>query len=290
MNKLLTMLSFVRVAESGSFTAAAAHLGVSVSAVAKAVTRLEEDLGIQLLVRTTRQLALNDDGREFFVRCQHILKDIEDAESSVKGARDTPRGRLRMVMPTLFGRLTFLPRVAAFNERYPDIILDLSFDDRPVNLIERGVDIAVQVGELTDSNYITRLLNRGPRVTAASPAYLKRYGKPKVPEDLAGHNCIIGNYGPAWPFTNRGRRIQISIRGFLAVKGGEAMREAALLGLGIAQSNWWTFRHDLAVGTLQPLLESYAVEGQPLNILYPPTRYVPSKLRVVIDFLVALSK
>ncbi len=290
MNKLLMMLAFVRVAESGSFTAAAAKLGVSVSAVAKAVTRLEEDLGVQLLVRSTRKLALNDDGREFLVRCQRILDDIEDAEFSVKSARETPRGRLRMVMPAMFGRLTFLPRVAEFNERYPNIILDLSFDDRPVNLIERGVDVAVQVGELHDSNYHTRLLNRGPRITAASPAYLKRYGEPKVPENLTSHNCIISNYGPIWPFRKRGRLIEVSVQGHLVVTGGEAIREAALLGLGIAQSNWWTFRHDVEAGTLRPLLEPYAVEGRSLSIVYPPTRHVPSKLRVMVDFLLMLCK
>ena len=290
MNKLLTMLAFVRVAESGSFTSAAAQLRVSVSAVAKAVTRLEEDLGVQLLVRTTRKLALNDDGREFFARCQRILNDIEDAESAVKGARETPKGRLRMVMPTMFGRLTFLPHAAEFNARYPDVVLDLSFEDRQVNLIERGLDLAVQVGELNDSNYLTRLLHRGPRVTAASPAYLKRHGEPKSPDDLAGHNCIISTFGPVWHFNQRGRVVPVNVHGNLVVTGGEATREAALLGLGIAQSNGWTFRHDIAAGTLRPLLEAYAVEGRPLSIVYPPTRHVPSKLRVMIDFLVAITR
>ena len=290
MNKLLTMMAFVRVAESGSFTAAASQLGVSVSAVAKAVTRLEEDLGVQLLVRTTRKLALNDDGREFFARCQRILNDIDDAESSVKGARQKPQGRLRMVMPTMFGCLTFLPRVAEFNARYPDIVLDIAFEDRLVNLIERGIDLAVQVGELNDSNYLTRTLHRGPRVTAASPAYLKKYGTPKTPEDLAKHNCVISNYGPVWHFNQRGRVMPVTVKGNLVVTGGEAMREAALLGLGIAQSNGWTFRHDLAAGTLRPLLETFAVEGRPLSIVYPPTRHVPSKLRVMIDFLVAITR
>ena len=290
MNKLLTMMAFVRVAESGSFTAAASQLGVSVSAVAKAVTRLEEDLGVQLLVRTTRKLALNDDGREFLARCQRILNDIEDAESSAKGARQTPQGRLRMVMPTMFGRLTFLPRVGEFNTRYPDIVLDIGFEDRLVNLIERGIDLAVQVGELNDSNYLTRTLHRGPRVTAASPAYLKKHGAPKAPEDLAKHNCIISNYGPVWHFNRRGRVVPVTVKGNLVVTGGEAMREAALLGLGIAQSNGWTFRHDLAAGTLRPLLETFAVEGRPLSIVYPPTRHVPSKLRVMIDFLVAITR
>src|SRR5687767_3605033 len=150
MNKLLAMLAFVRVAESGSFTSAAAQLGVSVSAIAKAVARLEEELGSQLLARSTRRLSLNDDGRDFYARCQQILNDIEDAEASVKRAAETPKGRLRMALPVLFGRLTFLPRVAEFHARYPDIVLDLSFDDRPVDLIERGLDIAVQVGNLSD--------------------------------------------------------------------------------------------------------------------------------------------
>jgi LysR family transcriptional regulator for bpeEF and oprC len=290
VNKLLAMLAFVRVAESGSFTSAAAQLGVSVSAVAKAVARLEEDLGTQLLARSTRRLALNDDGRNFYARCQQILNDIEDAEASVKAAGETPKGRLRMALPVLFGRLTFLPRVAEFHGRYPDIVLDLSFDDRPVDLIEQGLDIAVQVGNLNDSRCITRVLNHGPRVTAASPFYLKLHGEPKVPADLAAHNCIISNFGPAWPFNDEGNRIEVLVRGNLVVTGGDALREAVLLGLGIAQSNWWTLRHDLTVGTLKQVLEGYAVEGRPISLIYPPTRHVPRKLRVMIDFLVEITR
>ena len=290
MNKLLSMLAFVRVVESGSFTAAAAQLDVSISAVAKAVARLEEHLGTQLLVRTTRKVTLNDNGRDFLVRCRRILDDIEDAESSIRGARQKPSGRLRMVVPTLFGSLTLLPRIAEFNQRYRDIVLDLSFDDRPVNLIEQGVDIAVQVGPLSDSNYVTHVLNRGPRMTAASPDYLKRHGTPKTPEDLAGHNCIIGNDGPDWPFQNDGQPNPVLVRGCLVVTGGAALREAALLGLGIAQANWWTFRYDLEARTLRPLLQPYAVEGNSLSIVYPPTRHMPSKLRVMIDFLILICK
>jgi DNA-binding transcriptional LysR family regulator len=290
MNKLQAMIAFVRVAESGSFTSAAAQLGVSVSAVAKAVSRLEEELGAQLLARSTRRLALNDDGRNFYARCQQILNDIEDAEASVKSAGETPKGRLRMALPVLFGRLTFLPHVAEFIARYPDIVLDLSFDDRPVDLIERGLDVAVQVGNLSDSRCITRMLNHGPRVTAASPSYLERHGEPKTPGDLAAHNCIVSNYGPVWSFNDRGNRIEVPVRGNLVVTGGDALREVVLLGLGIAQSNWWTLRHDLAVGTLKPLLAEYAVEGRPLSVVYPPTRHVPRKLRVMIDFLVEITR
>ena len=172
MNKLASMMTFVRVVESGSLTAAAGQLGVSVSAVAKALARLEEELQTQLLVRSTRKVTPNDEGRLFYARCQQILSDIEDAEASVRAAQQSPRGRLRMAMPVLFGRLTFLPHVAEFNRRYPDIVLDVGFEDHRLDLIGRGLDIAVQVGELRDSGCISRVLNRGLRVTAASPAYV----------------------------------------------------------------------------------------------------------------------
>src|SRR5689334_7861063 len=199
------MTTFVRVVESGSFTAAAAQLGVSVSAVAKAVARLEEELETQLLVRSARKVALNEEGRAFYARCRGILNDIEDAEASIKSSKHSARGRLRMAMPVLFGRLTFLPRVAEFSARNPDVVIDVAFEDRRIDLIERGLDLAVQVGELRDSGYITRMLNRGPRLTAASPAYLARHGVPESPTDLAAHNCIAASRDAIWQFQQNGR-------------------------------------------------------------------------------------
>ncbi len=290
MNKLLGMLAFVKVAESGSFTSAATQLGVSVSAVAKAVARLEEELGIQLLVRSTRKLALNDDGRDYYARCLQILNDIEDAEASLKSAGETPKGQLRVSFPALFGRLTFLPRVEEFNRRYPDIVLNVSLDDRQVDLIERGLDLAVQVGEINNPRYVTRVLNRGQRVTAASPAYFKMHDKPETPEDLIQHRCIASALFPVWPYSVKGKRIEVAVRGPLVLTGGDAVREAALLGLGVAQSNWWTVRHDLTDGSLIEVLKPYAVEGQPISVVYPPTRHVPRKLRVMIDFLVEITR
>src|SRR5688572_1114289 len=284
------MVTFVRVVESGSFTAAAGQLGVSVSAVAKAISRLEEELETQLLVRSTRKLAPNDEGRAFYARCQQILNDIEDAEASVKSARRSPKGRLRMAMPVLFGRLAFLPRVAEFSARFPDIVLDVAFEDRLVDLIERGLDIAVQVGELRDSGYISRELNRGPRITAASPAYFRRHPPPATPADLARHNCIFAANGPDWQFQENGRVLDVAARGNLVVTGGDALREAVLLDLGLVQSNWWTLSGDVAAGRLTPVLERYAVEGRPLSVVYPPTRHVPQKLRVMIDFLVEITR
>jgi len=290
VNKLLGMLAFVKVAESGSFTSAATQLGVSVSAVAKAVARLEEELGIQLLVRSTRKLALNDDGRNYYARCLQILNDIEDAEASLKSAGEAPKGQLKLSFPALFGRLTFLPRVAEFTERYPDIVLNVGLDDRQVDLIERGLDLAVQVGAINNPRYVARVLNRGQRVTAASPAYFKLHGEPKSPEELTGHRCIASALFPVWPYSVKGKRIEVVVRGPLVVTGGDAAREAALLGLGVLQSNWWTVRHDLADGSLIEVLKPYAVEGQPISVVYPPTRHVPGKLRVMIDFLVEITR
>lgn len=290
MNKLVAMQTFVRVAESGSFSAAAAQLGISVSAVAKTIARLEDELGTRLLERSTRRLALNDDGREYYARAVQILNEVEDAEASLRSGVRTPKGRIRIALPVLFARLTFLPRVAELTARYPELVLELRFDDRPGDLIEQGLDIAVMVGHLDDSRHVARVLNRGPRITAASPRYLERHGKPATPRDLLRHNCITSVTTPTWSFNDGGRIVDVEVNGNLVVIGGDAMRECALLGLGVVQSNWWTARQDLESGALVPLLEPYAVEGRPLSVVYPSARHVSSKVRVMIDFLVEITR
>ena len=221
-------------------------------------------------------MALNDDGREFYARCQQILNDIEDAEASVKSAGETPKGRLRMAMPVLFGRLTLLPRIAEFSARYPEIVVDLSFDDQPVDLIERGLDIAVQVGDL--QRFPLHLARAEPRPAGDG-------GVPRVPEASRRAANARRSRGaqlhrrptsaPSGRSTTAARRIEVPVRGNLVVTGGDALREAVLHGLGIGQSNWWTVRHDLAVGSVKPVLEEYAVEGRPISVVYPPTRHVP---------------
>jgi DNA-binding transcriptional LysR family regulator len=290
MNKLMAMQIFVRVAESGSFSSAAGQLGISVSAVAKTIARLEDDLGTRLLERSTRRLAMNDDGREFYARAVQILNDVEDAEASLRAGARVPKGRIRLALPVLFARLSFLPRAAEFAARYPDIVLELRFDDRPGDLIEQGLDLAVVVGDLSDSRHVARVLNRGPRITAASARYLERHGTPQLPHELLQHNCITSTTSPTWAFSDNGRVVDVAVSGNLIVTGGDAMRECALLGLGVVQSNWWTMRHDLDAGILVPLLEKYAVEGRPISVVYPSARHVTSKVRALIDFLVEITR
>jgi DNA-binding transcriptional LysR family regulator len=286
----MAMQTFVRVAESGSFSSAAAQLGISVSAVAKTIARLEDELGTRLLERSTRRLALNDEGREFHARAVQILNDVEDAEASLKRGARTPKGRIRIALPVLFARLTFLPRLAEFSTRYPEIVLELRFDDRPGDLIEQGLDVAVVVGDLSDSRHVARVLNRGPRITAASARYLERHGTPQVPLDLLQHNCITSLASPTWAFNDGGRIVDVSVHGNLVVTGGDAMRECALLGLGVVQSNWWTMHQDVEAARLVPLLGCYAVEGRPISVVYPSGRHVASKVRVLIDFLVEITR
>lgn len=290
MNKLLAMKAFIHVAQQGSFTAAADRLDVSVSAIAKAVSRLEADLGVQLLNRTTRVVSLTDAGREFYASCQRILSDIEETELALKRSQAVPQGRVRLTLPVSFGRVTFLPRVAEFRERYPDIKLDLTFRDSSASMLQETPELAVYVGDLGDAPIVARQLNRGPRVCVASPAYLERHGVPQVPQDLLMHNCIAHYPGPVWQFRMGRRLVEVKVDGNLEVNTGDHVREAALLGLGIAQSNWWTFRHDIASGRLVAILREYETQGRPISVIYRKSRYMPLKLKVTIDFLIEITR
>lgn len=290
MNKLQGMLAFARVVEHGGFTAAAQRMNLSVSAVAKSVARLEEDLGVQLIVRTTRHLAVTESGKEFYARCGQILEDIENAEGSVKSGHRSPEGRMRILLPASFGRGSFLPQLGDFMERYPKIVLDVHLNDRPVDLISQQFDLAVHIGELNESSLISRVLTRGPRVTGASPAYLQRHGEPKLPEDLIKHTCIVSTFGSIWPYRIGRRDVKIKVNDRLLVSSSDAMRESALLGLGIVQTNWWTLKHDIAANRIKPLLSKYAVEGNPISVVYPRSRFVPLRLRVLIEFLESITQ
>lgn len=289
MDKLLAMLAFTRVAEERSITAASARLGLTVSAVAKSLTRLEAELGVKLLTRTTRRINLTDFGREYYAHCVRILADIDASEASLQRAQRSPSGHLRVVTPVSFSRVTLMPKLPEFYQKYPEVTLDIRSSDDVIDLVKQDYDLVVRSGYLEDSRLVSRLLTRGPRVTCASPPYLRCFGVPKHPEDLLRHNCVVSLFGSAWPFQLSDEIVSVDVRGNLQVSNGDALREAALCGIGIVQSNWWTFRHDLASGTLVSLLEDFQVEGTPISILYPPSRYVPLKLRVFIDFLLEIT-
>ena len=291
MNKFMAMLIFTRVAENGGFTAAARKLGVSVSAVTKAVARLEDDLGTQLFHRTTRQLNTTDYGQEFYERCVQILADLEDAEIQLRNRNVTAQGRVRAVVPISFGRVTLVPELPAFFAQYPAIRLELAFSDSPVDMIAEGYDVAVRTGQISDSRLITRLLTRGEQVTAASPSYIEKHGAPATPEDLQNHNCLVGRFGPDWEFKgDNGHNRIVHVDGNILINSGDALREAAVAGLGIMQGTMWLVRKDVSQNNLVPLLTDYAIDGAPISVLYMGKRNLPKKVRVFIDFLISLTK
>ncbi len=291
MNKFMAINVLVRVVESGGFTAAARKMGMSVSAVTKAIARLEDELGTQLFNRTTRQVNTTDYGQDFYERCVQILDDLEDAETLVKSRNVAAEGRIRAVVPFSFGRVTLVPALPAFYEQYPNISVELSFSDGPVDLVAEGYDVAVRTGQILDSRLTTRLLTRGSQITAASPQYLKMNGTPKTPDDLKDHNCIIGRFGPEWDFANKkGEKTTVRVSGNTIINSGDAYREAAVNGVGIIQGTYWLVRKDLESGALVQILNDYALEGAPISVLYLAKRHLPRKVRVFLDFIIALTK
>ena len=189
MENLTGMLAFVRAAEARSFTVAARRLGISPSGVSKAISRLEASFQVRLLHRTSRSVTMTPEGAAFYERCRQIVSELEDAEQLLSAAREIPRGRLRMTMPLSLGRLHLARLVPEFLQRYPEVTVEVSATDRIVDLVEEGFDVAVRLGQPPDSRLVARQLIGGAFVTCAAPAYLKRHGTPRAPEDLARHNC-----------------------------------------------------------------------------------------------------
>lgn len=291
MDKFQALKVFATVAENGGFSSAAKRLGISASAVTKAISRLESDLDVQLFRRSTRHVALSGPGRLLFEHCANVFEALSDAETAVKKMRDSSGGNVRVVMPYSFGRVTFAPELPRFQERHPNITLDLYFNDDPTNLVAEGFDLAVLSRQLDDSPIIRRVLIRVPLVTAASPEYLAKHGMPRSLEDLANHICIIGKFGNHWQFKNQNdEAISVAVNGPVTIHSGDVLREAAAAGLGIAQSTWWLFRRDFERGTLVRLFEGNEVDGVPISVIYPNKKHLPREVKAVLDFLLEVTR
>jgi DNA-binding transcriptional LysR family regulator len=289
MNKLLGMLAFVRVVESGGFTSAAQRLGLSVSAVAKNVSRLEAELGTQLLVRTTRRITVTDFGRDYYASCRRVFGEIEDVETALRQSQDVPRGKVTLLCPMFFARINLLPRLHEFYAQHPEVEVEVKFGNRYNDIVEEGINLAVVVGQLRDSRFTSRTLTRSHMLCAATPAYLRRHGTPQTIDDLLSHNCLVSR-SALWQFKESGRTVELAVKGNLVVREGDALREATLLGLGITRSNWWLFRQDLAAGTLVEVLKAHRVPGRSISVIYAPTKFLPKKVRAMIDFLVEITR
>jgi len=282
------MAVFARVVGAGSLSAAARELGLSPALISRRLAALESRLGVRLINRTTRSLHLTDDGSTYYEACARVLADIEEADATVSAGRVEPRGTLRVALPASFGHQHIAPLIPRFAERYPQIQLALSLSDRTVNLIEEGFDLAVRIAHLEDSSLTARKLAPNRRVVCASPAYLKRHGTPKTPDELTGHNCLTTNdFTMNWDYKGPGGRTgSVRVAGRYACDNWEVLREWALAGLGIALKSTWDVHRLLAEGALVEVCPGYTFHSDvAIYAVYPSRRFLPAKTRVFIDFL-----
>jgi LysR family transcriptional regulator for bpeEF and oprC len=281
---------FAKVAETRSFTDAAKHLGLTASAVSKAITRLEADLGVQLLHRTTRSVGLTTEGLLFFERCQQILADVEEAENALSRAQSAPRGHLRVHMPVGFGRRVIVPALSRFIQRYPGVVVDAELSDRMVDLAYEGIDVAVHIGEPADVRLVARKLCNLRFVACASPDYLARRGEPKTPDDLDGHDCLAyvlmhtGRYRE-WQFVKDGKTFAKTLSGRLNLNNSDSLLEAAIAGLGIVMISNFIAAEALRSQKLQAVLTEYVAVGPQVSAIYRASKNLSPRVRVFIDFL-----
>lgn len=283
---------FVTVAEQGSFSEAARRLRLTPSAVSKLVTRIEDRLQTRLFFRSTRALRLSPEGEAYLVRARLILAEIEDAERTIAdGASARPRGKLRVTASVGFGVTYIVPMVPEFLRRYPEIALDLLLTDTVIDLLEERTDIAIRSGALRDSSLKARKILENDRVIVASPAYLAAAGMPRVPQDLAEHNCLtlsmLRNFDH-WPFRlPTGEAVEQPVAGSFQTNNGPTLRQMCLAGVGLGRVGRFNVQADLAAGRLVSVLEDfYAGDNETIHALYAPHQHLAARVRAFIDFLV----
>jgi DNA-binding transcriptional LysR family regulator len=288
MDRLGPLNAFIQAAEQRSFTAAGRELGISASAVGKAVSRLEERLGVRLFHRSTRSIALTPEGELFLKRCQTIFGEIEAAELELAHATSAPRGRLRVSLP-LIGML-MMPSISAFAETYPEIELDLDFTDRLVDVIEEGFDAVVRTGKLSDSQLKVRTLGTYSYVIVGTPAYFSRRGVPETPEDLFGHACLYHRWSGTgklerWALTRDGAGLDIEPPASTVASTMEPLIALCERGLGLLYTPIFTVRRQLENGTLRSVLDPYLRSVGSVQILWPPSRQQAPKVKAFVDFM-----
>ncbi len=289
MDLLAAFRVYVRVAEAQSFSAVAREMGTTQPAVSRQVAALEEHLGARLIQRTTRSLALTEDGRDLLGHARRVLDTVEEAEAAVGRRHALPGGLVRLGTSTSFGRLYISPRIPRLLERYPELAIDLHLSDTVSDLVAEGLDLAVRVTSVQDSSLVSRTIGSSHRIAVASEACIAAHGEPQHPMDLARLPCIIftGSSSPAdWRFEGPGGSVTVPVTGRFRTDSGEGVREAVLAGLGFAVLPTWFFGAEMADGRLRPVLRGWEPPPSPISAVYPSRRNLAPRTRAVIDFLV----
>ncbi len=287
MDRLSAMNMFVRVVETGSFSAVAKEINSTQPTISKNIAELESWLGAKLLNRSTRSLRLTETGTDYYERCVAILQDVEEAEQTVGHLQTQPKGIVRVSAVVAFGRLHLVPRLEAFFKQYPDIKVDIRLSDRVVDLVEEGIDVAFRMGDLPDSNLIAKRLCSSPIVTVASPEYLRNNGVPQHPRDLREHNYLVyldTGTRQETSFQEDGEPFFVRVEGNLVTNNTEAMRAALLSGLGISRGPRWLVGDAIARGELLEVLPEYQPDNMDIYAVYSHGRHLPSKTRCFIDY------
>ncbi len=290
MDRYENMNAFVRVVESGSISAAADRMDVAKSVVSRRLKELEEHLGVELFHRTTRQMNLTDSGRAFYQQSVRILADILEAEHATSQFHGALKGNLKVALPLSFGLMHLGPAIREFLQMHPEIEFDLDFNDRQVDLLAEGFDLAIRIASLPDSSLIARRLAPVQAILCASPAYLDRMGTPHTPEELIHHRCLVYNLISNFESWNlydaNGQAVKIKIKPYLKASNGEFLRASAIDGLGIALLPAFIVYQEIESGALIPLLTEYRCPQLAAYALYPQTRHLSQRVRAFVDFLV----
>ena len=290
MDRFRAMQAFIRIVDGGSLSAAARALGVSLPAMVRTLSALEEHLGTRLLNRTTRRMNLTDAGQQYYERSRQILGELEDAELLVSAARRKPSGTLSLTAPVLYGKLKVVPVVAEYRRRFPEVAVRLLLLDRNVNLIEEGLDLAIRIGALADSSLVAVELARVRRVICASPGYLRRRGVPKHPRELAKHACLsLSVVAPAdqWQFREQGRELSVKLRPAFVSNSADAVIAMAEAGAGVGVALSYQVERQLAQGKLRLVLDEFSPPAVPVSALYPHGRLTAAKVREFLSLSAA---
>lgn len=290
MDRYENMNTFVHVVEAGGISSAADRTGVAKSVISRRLTELEAHLGVQLFHRTTRQMNLTDTGQAFYSQCVRILADIVEAELATSQHHGALKGNLKVAVPLSFGLMHLGPAIREFLQLHPEVEFDLDFNDRQVDIVAEGFDLAIRIASLPDSSLIARRLAPVRSVVCASPAYLERMGKPQTPQELVHHRCLVYNLTANYEnwnfFTTDGQIIKTRIAPYLKASNGQFLRDAAVAGLGIMLMPTFIVYQEIASGALIPLLTEYRRPQLEAYAIYPQTRHLSQRVRAWVDFLI----
>jgi len=288
MGKFREISTFVEVVARGSLSAAARAEGIAPAMIGRRLDALEGRLGVKLLQRTTRRLALTDEGAAFLEDCQRILAEMEEAESAVAERSGHAKGHLLVSAPAGFGRQHVAPLLPSFLAEHREVTVNLNLNDRIVDVVGEGVDVAIRIASLSDSNLVGVKLADNARVVVASPGYLKRHGTPRTLDDLARHNCLaISSEGSqrGWTFRDNGKTVTLKVPGNMVCNDGEVLHDWALGGRGLAWRSMWEVGAQLAAGKLVTVLDQYAAPGNDIYAVFAQRRHLPLRIRAFVDFL-----